>query len=158
MQKDGFMKQQESLIYSNSRKSPAVSAVSTRLILVTRSAILITLGIGMYLHFTRLFLGSELLIKYIYTATFDMAFSIPMLIGLLGFLPTWKHIVFRNRFEKVVVAATGIMFLLSVPLHIQTWYTQSTDYILAFPMMYSLIFLAYSSVMVFVWSRLKIMT
>jgi len=123
---------------------------------LTRSVVLITLGIGMYLHFTRLFLGTELLIKYIYTAAFDAVFAIPMLIGVVSFLPTWKHIVFRSKFEKVLVGVTGIYFLLSVPLHIQTWYTQNTDYILVFPMWYSLIFLTYSSLLVIVWSRLRI--
>ena len=123
---------------------------------LTRSAVLITLGIGMYLHFTRLFLGTELLIKYIYTAAFDAVFAIPMLIGVVSFLPTWKHIVFRSKFEKVLVGVTGVYFLLSVPLHIQTWYTQNTDYILVFPMWFSLIFLTYSSLLVIVWSRLKI--
>ena len=123
---------------------------------LTRSAVLITLGIGMYLHFTRLFLGTELLIKYIYTAAFDAVFAIPMLIGVVSFLPTWKHIVFRSKFEKVLVSVTGVYFLLSVPLHIQTWYTQNTDYILVFPMWFSLIFLTYSSLLVIVWSRLKI--
>ena len=123
---------------------------------VARPAVLITLGIGMYLHFTRLFIGTELLIKYIYTATFDTVFSIPMLIGLVGFLPAWKRMACRNKFEKIVVIATGLLLVLSVPLHVQTWYTQSTNYILVFPMAYSIIFLAYSSVMVFVWSRLTI--
>jgi hypothetical protein len=56
----------------------------------------------------------------------------------------------------VLVSVTGVYFLLSVPLHIQTWYTQNTDYILVFPMWFSLIFLTYSSLLVIVWSRLKI--
>lgn len=138
-----------------SHAQPTIAIVLSRL---ARPAVLITLGIGMYLHFTRLFIGTELLIKYIYTASFDMVFSIPMLIGLVGFLPVWKSMVFRNKFEKVIVVATGLLLLLSVPLHVQTWYSQSTNYILVFPMAYSIIFLAYSSVMVFVWSRLKIVT
>ena len=138
-----------------SHAQPTIAMVLSR---VVKPAVLITLGIGMYLHFTRLFIGTELLIKYIYTATFDTVFSIPMLVGLVSFLPAWKRMVFRNKFEKVVVVATGLLLLLSVPLHVQTWYSQSTNYILVFPMAYSIIFLAYSSVMVFVWSRLKIVT
>jgi len=138
-----------------SHAQPTIAMVLSRL---ARPAALITLGIGMYLHFTRLFIGTELLIKYIYTATFDTVFSIPMLVGLVSFVPAWKRMVFRNKFEKVVVVATGLLLLLSVPLHVQTWYSQSTNYILVFPMAYSIIFLAYSSVMVFVWSRLKIVT
>jgi hypothetical protein len=140
------------------QKSHAQPTIAMALSRLARPAALITLGIGMYLHFTRLFIGTELLIKYIYTATFDTVFSIPMLVGLVSFLPAWKRMVFRNKFEKVVVVATGLLLLLSVPLHVQTWYSQSTNYILVFPMAYSIIFLAYSSVMVFVWTRLKIVT
>ena len=140
------------------QKSPTQTRIAMVLSHVAKPAVLITLGIGMYLHFTRLFIGTELLIKYIYTAAFDTVFSIPMLVGLVSFLPAWKRMVFRNKFEKVVVVVTGLLLLLSVPLHVQTWYSQSTNYILVFPMAYSIIFLAYSSVMVFVWSGLKIVT
>jgi len=89
-----------------SHAQPTIAMVLSR---VVKPAVLITLGIGMYLHFTRLFIGTELLIKYIYTATFDTVFSIPMLVGLVSFLPAWKRMVFRNKFEKVVVVATGLL-------------------------------------------------
>ena len=135
---------------------PHESSLALMLSRLTRSAVLITLGIGMHLHFTRLFLGTELLIKYIYTAAFDAVFAIPMLIGVISFLSTWKHIVFRNKFERVLVSLTGVYFLASVPLHVQTWYTQNTDYILIFPLWFSFLFLTYSSLLVIVWSRLKI--
>ncbi len=134
------------------------SSVALALSCLTRPAVLITLVIGMYLHVTRLFIGTEMLIKYIYTATFDAMFAIPMLVGVLSFLPAWKHFVFRNKFEKVVVAITGVYFLISMPLHVQTWYTQNTDYILVFPMWFSLVFLTYSSVLMLVWWRLKVTT
>lgn len=137
-------------------KTPLLPSLALTLSRITRPAVLITLGIGMYLHFTRLFLGTELLIKYIYTATFDAVFAIPMLIGVVSFIATWKHIVFRNKFERVIVSLTGVYFLASVPLHVQTWYTQNTNYILVFPMWFSLLFLTYSSLLVIVWSRLKI--
>jgi hypothetical protein len=110
----------------------------------------------MYLHLTRLFIGTELLIKYIYTATFDAVFAIPMLLGVISFLPAWKYMIFRNSFEKFIVVLTGVYFLASVPLHIQTWVTQNTDYILVFPLGYSLVFLAYSSVLLITWWRLKV--
>ena len=147
---------QEQQMYSEpyTQKSSVALALSR----LTRPAVLITLVIGMYLHVTRLFIGTEMLIKYIYTATFDAMFAIPMLVGVLSFLPAWKHFVFRNKFEKVVVAITGVYFLISMPLHVQTWYTQNTDYILVFPMWFSLVFLTYSSVLMLVWWRLKVTT
>ena len=142
----------------NTHELPFLPSLALTLSRLTRPAVLITLGIGMYLHFTRLFLGTELLIKYIYTAAFDAVFAIPMLIGVISFLPTWKHIVFRNKFERVIVSLTGVYFLASVPLHIQTWYTQNTDYILAFPIWFSYLFLTYSSLLMIVWLRLRVGT
>jgi len=150
------MKEQEVKSEPYTNKSPKLSGMGLALSRVAKPAVLLTLGIGMYLHFTRLFLGTELLIKYIYTATFDAIFAIPMLLGVISFLPTWKRIVFRHKLEKIAVAITGVYFLASVPLHIQTWVTQSTAYILVFPLWFSLVFLTYSSLLVFVWWRLKI--
>jgi hypothetical protein len=123
---------------------------------VARPAVLITLGVGMYLHVTRLFIGGELLIEHIYTATFDALFAIPMVLGLIGIIAAWPQIAFRNRIERVVVVVTGIYFLASVPLHVRTWFTQRTDYILVFPMWYGYLFLAYSSLLLWVWWRLRI--
>ncbi len=150
------MKEQEikSELYTN--KSPALPGIGLALSRLAKPAVLLTLGIGMYLHFTRLFLGTELLIKYIYTATFDAIFAVPMLLGVISFLPAWKRIIFRNKLEKVAVAITGVYFFASVPLHIQTGVTQSTAYILVFPQWFSLVFLTYSSLLMFVWWRLKI--
>jgi hypothetical protein len=37
-----------------------------------------TFSIGMYIHITRLFLGDDLLLKYVYTPAFDMLFVLPM--------------------------------------------------------------------------------
>ncbi len=123
---------------------------------IARPAVLLTLAIGMYLHLTRLFIGSELLLEYVFAPAFDTVFAVPMLVGVVSFWPAWRRMAFRNTFEKVIVAMTVVLFVGSIPLHVQTWYTHNTDYVLVFPMWYSLIFLGYSSVMVFIWSRLKI--
>ena len=150
------MKEQEAKPELYTHKSPILPDIVFALSRIAKPAVLTTLVIGMYLHFTRLFIGTELLIKYIYTATFDAVFAIPMLLGVICFLPAWKHIVFRNKFEKVFVIVTGVYFLVSVPLHLQTWYTQSTNYILVFPRWFSLLFLTYSSLLFIVWWRLKL--
>jgi len=137
-------------------KLSTLAAIARVLSHLAKPAVLVNLSIGMYLHLTRLFIGSELLIKYIYTANFDAVFAIPMLLGVISFLPAWKHMIFRNTFEKVIVVLTGVYFLASVPLHIQTWVTQNTEYILVFPLWFSLVFLTYSSVLLITWWRLKV--
>jgi hypothetical protein len=123
---------------------------------IARLAVLITLAIGVYVHVTRLFIGNELLIERIYTARFDALFAIPMLIGAATILPGWRQFNFRGRFERVVVAVTGLYFLASIPLHVQTLVTGSTRYVLVFPMWYSFVFLAYASGLIAVWSRLRV--
>ena len=150
------MKEHEVKSKLSTNKSPILPGMGLALSRLAKPAVLITLGIGMYLHFTRLFLGTDLLIKHVYTATFDAIFAIPMLLGVISFLPVWKRIIFRNKFEKVAVAITGVYFLASVPLHLQTWVTQSTAYIRVFPQWFSLVFLTYSSLLMIVWWRLKI--
>lgn len=150
------MKAQQTQPQIYTPKPPSLAVIQRVLSHLAKPAVLITLGIGMYLHLTRLFIGTELLAKYIYTATFDTVFAIPMLFGVISILPAWKHISFRNKFEKVIVGLTGVYFLASVPLHIQTWVTQNTNYILVFPLWFSLVFLAYSSVLLITWWRLKV--
>lgn len=153
-----MMKAQETLYGLYSHKPSILSAIAAAFSRMAKPAVLITLGVGVYLHVTRLFIGAELLIEHIYTATFDVVFALPMLAGAIGILTAWKHIVFRNRFEKGITAVTGAYFWVSVPLHVQTWLSQSTDYILIFPKWYSLVFLVYSSLLMLVWQRLKIVT
>ena len=46
-----------------------------------RYAIAATLIAGMYLHVTGLFIGRELLLRYVLTPAFDMAFAMPMAYG-----------------------------------------------------------------------------
>lgn len=135
----------------------SLAAIQRMLSHLAKPSVLVTLAIGMYLHLTRLFIGTALLTKYIYTATFDTVFAIPMLCGVISILPAWKYIIFRNKFEKVIVGLTEVYFLASVPLHVQTWVTQNTDYILVFPLWFSLVFLTYSSVLLIIWWRLKVM-
>lgn len=122
---------------------------------LTRTAVTITLISGMYLHVTRLFVGFDVLISQIYSATFDTIFAIPMLVGAICILPAWKQFAFRSWFEKFIVGFTGLYFWISIPLHVQTIYSQSTDYIRVFPVWYSFFFLAYTTVMLVIWLRVR---
>lgn len=109
-QEKNMMNEQKAKPELSTDKSPILPGMGLALSRLAKPAVLLTLGIGMYLHFTHLFLGTELLIKTIYTATFDAIFASTMLLGVISFIPAWKCIVFRNTFEKVVVAITGMYF------------------------------------------------
>jgi hypothetical protein len=102
-----------------------------------KPAIIITLIMGMYLHVTSLFIGRELLIRYVLTPSFDAVLAVPMTYaGIVGWL-MWRRVVHPNRWHRLVYGFTIVYFTISIPIHVQTFITQHTDYILAFPWWYS---------------------
>lgn len=122
---------------------------------IARFFVLVTLTIGAYLHLSNLIFGTDLLIQHFFTPLFDTLFAIPMLIGGIAVLFARKDIAYRNRFEKVIVYWTAFYFIASLPLHVQTFFSQSTEYIRWFPVWYSAVFLAYTGVMQWVWWHLE---
>lgn len=122
---------------------------------IARFFVLLTLNIGAFFHICNLLLGTDLVLERIFTPLADSLFAIPMVIGGFAVIFARKEIHFRNKFEKFVVYFTAFYFIASMPLHIQTIITQSTEYIRWFPVWYSLIFLAYTTVLQWVWWNLK---
>jgi hypothetical protein len=117
-----------------------------------RYAAIATLIAGMYLHVTNLFIGRDLLKQYILTPTFDMLLAIPMTYAaIVGWL-SWKQVSFDSIWKKFLYGFILVYFTISIPLHVQTYLTQSTDYIDAFPTWYSYPIVALLSFMlIFVW-------
>lgn len=102
-----------------------------------RYAAIATLIAGMYLHITSLFIGRDLLREYILTPTSDMLLAVPMTYaGIVGWL-TWKQVSFDQSWKKFLYGFILVYFTISIPIHVQTYLTQSTAYINAFPSWYS---------------------
>jgi len=120
-----------------------------------RWTVIFTLITGIVLHSTRLIVGVDAF-QDIFTPLLDAIFTIPIVIGIIGIIATRKYFEFRGWLEKGVVIFTLFYFVVSMPLHFQTWFTGNVDYIANFPYSYSFIFIAYSSVLIFVWARLKV--
>lgn len=118
-----------------------------------RYAAIVTLITGMYLHVTSLFIGRDLLRQYILTPEFDMLLAIPMTYaGIVGWL-SWKQVSFDSRWKKFLYGFIVVYFTISIPIHVQTYLTQSTDYINTFPGWYSYFILVLMTAMViFVWN------
>lgn len=116
------------------------------------AAVITVIG-GIYLHLTSLFIGRDLLKQYILTPQFDMAFAIPMVYaGVAGWL-SWNKVVFNSGWQKVFYAFVMTYFTISIPIHVQTYLTQSTDYIDAFPEWYSYPILALmTAILLFAWN------
>jgi len=120
-----------------------------------KPAIIITLIMGMYLHVTSLFIGRELLLRYILTPSFDAALAVPMTYaGIVGWL-MWRRVIHPNRWHLVFYTFTILYFTISIPIHVQTFITQRTDYILAFPWWYSYFILVVQAGMLVFIARLK---
>jgi hypothetical protein len=102
-----------------------------------KAVTLFTLAIGFLLHASALVLGREVFVQRIFTPTFDMLFAIPMTFaGVAGWV-LLKRAKFSAAWEKVAYFAMLIYFTTSIALHLRTFATWDTSYVLAFPDWYS---------------------
>ena len=120
-----------------------------------RYLVIFTLLVGVGFHSVRLVIGVEAF-QVIFTPMVDAIFSIPIILAIVAMFRGWPVFDFRGRVEKAIVMFTVAYFIVSMPLHFQTWFTQDTSYIMRFPWWYSLVFISYTSVLAWVWARLKI--
>src|SRR5215510_5501080 len=64
-------------------------------------AIIATFAVGIYLHVTRLFIGIDLLLRYVATPTFGKIFFWPMLYAGLSSLLVAKRVIHRSFWHTV---------------------------------------------------------
>lgn len=122
-----------------------------------RISVIFTLCTGILIHSTRLIVGPERF-QLIFTPQIDAVFTIPIILGIVGMFWMRPYYHFRNRWEQGAVIFTQVYFIVSLPLHLQTWFSGSTEYTAFFPWWYSLIFLGYSTLLIWVWVRLRLHT
>jgi hypothetical protein len=102
-----------------------------------KAAVLFTLAVGFLLHASALVLGRGVFVQRIFTPTFDILFAIPMTYaGIAGWV-LLKRAQFRGLWEQVAFVAMLLYFTVSVVLHVRTFVTWDTSYVLAFPDWYS---------------------
>jgi hypothetical protein len=115
-------------------------------------ATIATFAIGMYIHVTRLFLGDDLLLKYVYISTFDMLFVLPMAYAAVAELLSWKQVIHPSRRHRFIWGVIVFYVTASVFLHASTYLTHSTNYLRFFPLWWTIWFLIVTPVMiVFTW-------
>lgn len=116
------------------------------------AAIATILG-GLYLHISRLFLGDDLLLRYIFTPAFDMVLTVPMTYATIAGLLIWKRIEFRGTGHKIAYGASLFYIGASVPLHIwQAFLNNTTEYIRWFPVWWTIVLLPiYAGIIVLTW-------
>ena len=115
----------------------------------------LVIAIGFYLHLTRLFVGDTILIGYILTPLFDQLFAIPMVLASIAGLMSWKHMEFRSRGHKVFIRFIVIYITVSIPLHVATYFTHSTEFTRIFPIWMSAVYLPFFSAVIIAILRLQ---
>jgi len=106
-----------------------------------RPLALLVIATGFYLHLTCLFVGDDILNQRVVTPFFDKLFAIPMtLAGIAGIL-SWKQMEFRSRRHKNFIRFIVIYITVSIPLHLATYFTNSTEVLRVFPMWLSAVYM-----------------
>jgi hypothetical protein len=115
-------------------------------------AILTILG-GLYMHITRLFLGDDLLLRYVFTPLYDMVLTVPMIYAAVAGLLSWNRIQFHGTAHKIAHGLAWFYIALSIPMHI--WYAylnNTTEYLRGFPLWWTIVlFPVYTGIIVLMW-------
>ena len=98
----------------------------------------ITFACGALLHTGRVIVGREEWVHKYFTPPVDIAFGVLVLLAAIPGLLSWRRFS-GGRAGRIVYGVAMLMLLVSVPLHLKTIKTWSTDYLIAFPVWYSLI-------------------
>ena len=98
----------------------------------------LTFAIGVVLHCARLILGFDRLIQGYFTPPVDIAFGVLVLIAAVLGVMSWRRYS-GGRAGRLFYGFCMFMLIISVPIHLRTALTWSTDYIRAFPAWYSMI-------------------
>lgn len=120
-----------------------------------RPLAILVIATGFYLHLTRLFVGDDILIQYILTPLFDQLFAIPMTLAGIAGIMSWKQMEFRSRGHKAFIRFIVIYITVSIPLHIATYFTQSTEFTRVFPIWLSAVYLPFFTAVIVAILRLR---
>ena len=115
----------------------------------------LVIAIGFYLHLTRLFVGDTILIQYILTPLFDQLFAIPMALAGIAGIMSWNRMEFRSRGHKAFVRFIVIYITVSIPIHVATYFTHSTEFTRLFPIWLSAVYLPFFSAVILAILRLR---
>ena len=118
-----------------------------------RQVAIVTILGGLYMHITRLFLGDDLVLRYVFTPIYDMVLTVPMIYaGVVGLL-TWNRIQFRGAAHKIAYGLAWFYIAGSVPMHIWNAYlNHTTEYLRSFPLWFTVVlFPVYTGIILLMW-------
>jgi uncharacterized membrane protein YhdT len=123
-----------------------------------REAMAFGIGIGIYLHLTRLLIGIPLLREHILTPAVDVAFGVVMVYIAAAALAAWRMVAFRNPAQRWAHGLVIGFVVVSIPLHLSTLFTHSTGYIDRIPRWYSMAELVLFFAFIYLETHLRLTT
>ena len=112
----------------------------------------LTLIMGIYIHLTRLFIGTDLVIQKVITPELDMLLALPMFYTTLFGWLAWKRVSHPSKSHVVLFAAILVYFTISLPIHIRTYFIRSTELLRFFPVWFSVLILPIQfAMLLFLW-------
>ena len=121
----------------------------------TKYLVMATAFMGVLIHTAGLVLGKDYLIEHIYTPTFDIIFAIPITLGTIGLVINIRKTKTIAVPLKIIYYLATVIFAVSIPIHLSTYITHSTDYIRFFPPLYSIVEIPLFLVIFFGFNKIK---
>ncbi len=122
-----------------------------------KQAAIATFVFGSYLHAARLQIGDDTIAtERIITPGVDQVFAVLMAYAAVAGWLTRRWVHHRSRTHKVVFTVILGYITATLPLHVATYFTHSTELFMVFPRWYSGVFLAMSTAMIVFVGRLQI--
>jgi hypothetical protein len=97
------------------------------------------LCVGATLHLARLLLGIDWVLPNFATPTFDMTLAAPLTFAAICLWAFRGDVHLRGRSQRVRYYAIATYVTLSVPIHVSTYFTRSSELLRLFPAWYSFV-------------------
>jgi len=95
-------------------------------------------ALGALIHIGRMIVGLEQWQQEVFTPPVDIAFGLLIIVAAAAGVWSWRRYS-GGLGGRIVFGFAMLLLIISVPLHLRTALTWSTEYLLAFPFWYSAI-------------------
>jgi hypothetical protein len=134
--------------------SPGMAAgerISPALFKATASGVF---ALGALIHIGRMIVGLEKWQQEVITPPVDIAFGLLIIVPAVAGVLSWRRYNGGWR-GRIVFGFAMLLLLISVPLHLRTILTWSTEYLLAFPSWYSALEVPMFAVLSYAMTQLR---
>jgi len=111
-------------------------------------------ALGALIHIGRMIVGLERWQQEVFTPPVDIAFGLVIIVPAVAGVLSWR-LYSGGWGGRIVFGFAMLLLLISVPLHLRTILTWSTEYLLAFPFWYSAVEVPMFAVLSYAMTQLR---